>query len=209
MFITGLTVVVISLLVSAGGGQDLRVSPDDLELRTFLTTAYPELAGRAIQIETKGRGGVRVSEVAVTGGPGSADTPLLDAQVQFTAQHTVRAFDARGVLVKDADNGKLARAVKDARRGGRDVDAEIMGRALGFGPDRKAAILAHLEDLHLDDHLGAISVRSARPIRPQDDDRYGFYWQVEIESVRAGDGPKRYVLVLEPFEGHLVSLRER
>jgi hypothetical protein len=62
-----------------------QVDPEDHAVREFLVAAYPELAGRALEIRTHGRWGAKeisVSEVIPDGSVASQRRPLLEARVR-------------------------------------------------------------------------------------------------------------------------------
>jgi len=205
---------IILLLLGAGTRQGVQVPQEDLHLRSFVVAAYPELAGKPLQIEAIPRGAdvtVVVREVVhdITAPDRSINNLLLTGTATFSTGHHVQSFHARGPFLKDEDNRGLSQVVRDAQASGADISAAIATRAPAYGPDRRTAVTEKLARMRLDQALNPIEVTSLTAVTPPPDTRYGFVWNVNAVT-RGTDGIVRtYVLTVEPFSGRLVAAREQ
>jgi hypothetical protein len=201
-----------AMLAGVLRAQEPVVPPEQLRLRAFLVAAYPDLDARALKVEmSPGSGGAfSVRDVTDLRDIGAQDTGLnvLQGAAQFDADGEVRAFSARGPLVKGAENLALARAVAAARRAGRCVDAEIDRRDLLFGLRHATALLAQLDLAPFEARVGTVTIESATP-RREASGQYGLVWDVGVVVTRRARKSARYVLSFEPFEGRLVSMVAR
>jgi len=203
--------LLVGCLISVAAATQVSVAPEDMALRAFLLSTYPDLAGRPLQIESSGKISVRdvgVREVLPSGLVEPRFKPLLKAHVEFTSRHELRTFEGAGPILSDQDNADLARAVQRAQSVG-DLDNEIGRRGLAFGPHSKDAILARIAETDFDSTIGVSQVLAVASSAKRNDPNYGFLWTVDVQAVRAADTPRHYVIEFEPFTGRLVSLRER
>jgi hypothetical protein len=173
---------------------------------------YPELSVRALYIRSNGKTAARdisVFEVIPTGMVEPHLQPLLSAHVAFSSTHNLQQFVGSGPMLRDADNAALASSIQSAVAHGLDVNAEIARHALGFGPDKGSALLARINQMHLDVAIGAPTVLTTVPSVQTNNSRYGFLWVVNLLGVRPADIPRHYAAQFEPFVGQLVSLTEQ
>lgn len=193
--------------------SDRRVPQAQIALRGFLQTAYPDLDGRALQVEFVDSG--NGSRFAVRDVTGVADiverqrlASVLTGYSEFDAAGTVRRFSASGAMLAPAENGALAAAVAAARRDGRSVDSAIQARHPRFGLDSAPEMIARVEASAVAARLGVMAVESAAP-RRSTDERYGLVWDVTVTSLSATGTVIRQVLSFEPVGGQLVAMEQR
>jgi hypothetical protein len=158
-----------------------------LEVQELLVAAYPELrAGRLSWRVTPTATGVVVEARPA---PVTFDEAPGDALVVATVVH-----DEQGRLQELRSEGRLIAAAR----------ANVAGRAK-YPPDDPDA-LATLLPAGLQARLGAPTVRERR-FRADGSVDEAQTWHVELEP--ADGAPYRYVLVIEPVEGRLLSVVRR
>jgi hypothetical protein len=206
-----LLIAAIGLSVFCSSGtQELRVPQSQLNFRSFVLSAYPELDGLGAEIEHRVNGAVVGIRVAVPDARiVTGRVPVLTARVELTAQNEVKSFEARGQFLSDAENDALARDVRQAVAAGTDTLEAIARRAPRFGPSERVALITRIERINLAARLGATQIVSVSAVTTPVDTRYGFLWLVELDGVRSGESVKHYLLTFEPFQGRLISLREQ
>lgn len=203
-------VAAVCLPLSVAHAQ-LSVPAEHQVFRKFLLDAYPELAGRALQIQHNGdvsAQDVVLFELLPSSTIEATRNTLIHAHIEFSSQHQLTRYAATGPLLHDADNSALAHAIQLATTPAA-VTNEIARRALPFGPNQQDAVLTKLNQLHLDNSIGPSGVLSASSAVRANDSHFGFLWSVEVQASRDGDVTRRYLLTFEPFGGDLVGLTER
>lgn len=182
----------------------------------FLFAAYPELGGRALEIQVKPEGTEWLLSLAE--GPGGAQSPsaaseprpvLLRGRIAFDRQGRIAHYAADGPYLWDLHNATLREWVR-TRPGSTegDADAELirLGGATTIG--RTFVPGARAEDSRLATHLGAgvaasqarFVWREAAPGAPPE----GAIRAAWVVDVTTEDGPYRFEY--EPVGGRLIGV---
>lgn len=184
---------------------------------SFLYAAYPELVGRALEIQMVPQGDewlVSLSEV-VGAGREPADRPVLvRARFTYDTAGQLTRFSADGPLLSDGANAMLRDAIrKNPGWIESDADVELMrlGGASLVGPAFAPMVPATKTDLAR--HLGAGVTATAAEFKLREsqaglETAAKAAWVVDATATDAAGKAVQYRLTYEPVGGKLVGVEQ-
>jgi hypothetical protein len=189
---------------------------DIMAAHTFLLTAYPDLAGRPLQIQARRDGdGVVASvvDLAASRADGAAP-PLVTARFEFDRDTRLRRFDGYGSLLHEADNLALQQElIANPRWIESDADVWLTGRGAastfaapsGALDGRSAAVAERIgaqlvAGTRFEWHTGHLSKEGGRVFRSRP------AWVTEAVAAAPDGTALIYQFEYEPFGGRLIAV---